>query len=436
MPNHSTITHDQLRTLFLDSELGGNTHDLSRFTYAQKGDSTYTFGLLQFDVGKSGSEVRGFLKENGFTTDDIKKLSQHGGLSHIELKALDAKLQAIPQDRIDQFTNTQLDKSIAGVNDVIDRVCKQNPAAAEAIGNDPKLQLSIADYENQFGSAGPQLVGFLAGNPEKLVGGTVQAGNPPTREDLQKFINATGYGHDKANSDAIESRAARFDEAMATLKLGPAAKTASHAFDKIASTLEQGACGPAVHNLQVHLAGLGYLDAKGIDDIFGMRTRHAVERFQHDNHLAMDGEVGPLTQRALHAVLQQHSAICALSDPQNPDHSLFAQALTGVHTLNVRGHPTEQQQCNLAAALAVEAKREGFTRIDQTALGDDGQRVYIAQHPTSPMELAKFGSVDTVIALQTPMAPSTSVTACLQVSYQASPNLPESHQPSRNSLVI
>jgi hypothetical protein len=99
------------------------------------------------------------------------------------------------------------------------------------------LQLGIADYENQFGSAGPQLVGFLAGKREKLVGGTVQASNPPTREDLQKFINATGYGHDKANADAVESRAARFDEAMATLKLGPAAKTASHASDKIASAL-------------------------------------------------------------------------------------------------------------------------------------------------------------------------------------------------------
>jgi peptidoglycan hydrolase-like protein with peptidoglycan-binding domain len=191
-----------------------------------------------------------------------------------------------------------------------------------------------------------------------------------------------------------------------------------------------------VHNLQVHLAGLGYLDAKGIDDIFGIRTRHAVERFQHDNHLAMDGKVGPLTQQALHAALQQQSAIRALSDRQNPDHALFAQALAGVRTLNAYGHPTEQQQHNLAAALVVEAKHGGLTRIDQVALGDNGNRVYIAQHPTSPMEQAKFGSVDTAMALQTPMAQSTAVAAGLRVSDQVPLAFPESHQSSRNSLAI
>src|SRR6185437_6978464 len=81
MPNNATITRNQLRTLFLETELGGNTRNLNRFTYAEKGSSTYTFGLLQFDVGKNGADVKGFLKENGFGDDDIKKLSQHGGLS-------------------------------------------------------------------------------------------------------------------------------------------------------------------------------------------------------------------------------------------------------------------------------------------------------------------------------------------------------------------
>ena len=173
MPGNTTITADQLSTVFLATELGGNTRDLNRFIYAEKGSSTYSFGLLQFDVGKNGADVQEFLKENGFNDGDIAMLSKHGGLSRAEVSALDTRLQAIPQDAMDRFTNKELDKVIAGVDATIDRVRKQNPAAADAISNDPKLQLGIADYENQFGSAGSQLVGFLAGKPEKLMGGMI-----------------------------------------------------------------------------------------------------------------------------------------------------------------------------------------------------------------------------------------------------------------------
>jgi hypothetical protein len=178
-----------------------------------------------------------------------------------------------------------------------------------------------------------------------------------------------------------------------------------------AHTLEQGARGQAVHDLQAKLAGLGYLDAKGVDGNFGIHTRQAVEHFQHDHHLAMDGKVGPLTQQAMHSAPPKHASAHDLSDPKNPDHAMFEQALTGVRTLNAQSQPTEQQRLNVAAALVVEAKHEGFTRIDQVALGDRGNRIYIAQHPTSPMEQTKVGSVDAVTALQTPMIQSSATAA-------------------------
>ncbi|MBD8882433.1 peptidoglycan-binding protein [Rhodanobacter sp. 7MK24] len=410
MPDNTSITRDQLSTLFWGAELGGDAKLANHFSYAEKGQSTYSFGVPQFDVGNDDHAQR-FLKENGFSAHDVQDLSKQGGLSRTELNTLDAKLQAIPQAKIDQFTDQHLDRLIGNVDTAIDQVRKQNPAAADAIGKDPKLQLSIADYENQFGSVGPQLVGFLAGKPEKLPGGTVQAGNPPTRNDLVNFVHNTKYGQDPHNAKAVESRNERFDEAMATLKLSPATKAANHTSDKATSTLEQGAHGQAVHDLQTKLAGLGYLDAKGVDGDFGIHTRHAVERFQHDHHLTVDGKAGPLTQQAMHSALRQHATTHGLSEPKKTDHALFEQALAGVRTLDAHGRPTDQQRLNLAASLAAEAKQLGMTRIDQVALGDNGSRVCIAQHPTSPMEMAKFGSVDTVAALQTPMAQSSAMAA-------------------------
>lgn len=181
----------------------------------------------------------------------------------------------------------------------------------------------------------------------------------------------------------------------------------------VSHTLEQGSHGQSTRDLQAELVGLGFLDPKGVDGNFGPDTRHAVERFQHDHHLSVDGKAGPLTQQAMHSALQQHANARDFTNPRDPDHTLFQQALSGVRALDAQGLPTELQRLNLAAALTVEAKREGFARIDQVALGDNGSRTYIAQHPASPLDAAKFGSVDTTTALQTPLAQSSAVAASM-----------------------
>ena len=64
MAKDSTLTREQLSTLFLNTELGGNTRHLDHFSYAQKGASTYSFGLVQFDVG-GNPQARRFLREIG-----------------------------------------------------------------------------------------------------------------------------------------------------------------------------------------------------------------------------------------------------------------------------------------------------------------------------------------------------------------------------------
>ncbi|MBD8873465.1 XVIPCD domain-containing protein [Rhodanobacter sp. DHB23] len=208
------------------------------------------------------------------------------------------------------------------------------------------------------------------------------------------------------------------------------------------ASLGQGVHGDNVRKLQSELAALGYKDSKGrllgADGNFGSDTRHAVERFQHDHQLIIDGKVGPQTQQAMHSALQQQATAHDLTGPRHPDHALYEQALTGVRTLDAQhGRSINQQDINLAAALAVEAKHQGITRIDQVALGDNGSRVYIAQNPASPMEMAKFGSVDTASALQTPLALSSATAASMPSPASMSPAVVQPSQPSQaNALAI
>ena len=174
--------------------------------------------------------------------------------------------------------------------------------------------------------------------------------------------------------------------------------------------LKEGAHGPAVTALQADLAKLGYGHDRGqplkADGNFGIHTRHAVERFQHDHHLTVDGKAGLVTERAMHSALQaqaRQGAFHDLDDPRNPDHALYTQALAGVRAIDAQyGRTVDQRSFNLASALVVEAKHEGMTRIDQVVLGNGGKTVHIVQQPTSPMETATHGSVDTLKAMQTP----------------------------------
>ncbi|MDP5307913.1 peptidoglycan-binding domain-containing protein [Paracoccus spongiarum] len=65
-----------------------------------------------------------------------------------------------------------------------------------------------------------------------------------------------------------------------------------------ATILKVGSKGEDVRALQTLLAGLGY-HSGAIDGIYGNRTRDSVIAFQADNHLSLDGRVGPLTREAL-----------------------------------------------------------------------------------------------------------------------------------------
>jgi peptidoglycan hydrolase-like protein with peptidoglycan-binding domain len=64
------------------------------------------------------------------------------------------------------------------------------------------------------------------------------------------------------------------------------------------ATISEGATGPTVRWLQYLLVRRTLSDSQ-IDGIFGAVTKSAVEEFQNDDHLAVDGIVGPATWAAL-----------------------------------------------------------------------------------------------------------------------------------------
>ena len=138
MSNSATITPEQLRTVLIATELGGKPGDSDHFSYAKLGSSSSSFGQMQFDVDANPA-ARTFLTDNGFDAGDITTLRKHGPLSDKDQASLDTKLQAVPKDKLDQFTSQQLDVTIGRVGDIIDNVRKQNPAAADAMVKDAKL---------------------------------------------------------------------------------------------------------------------------------------------------------------------------------------------------------------------------------------------------------------------------------------------------------
>jgi putative chitinase len=177
--------------------------------------------------------------------------------------------------------------------------------------------------------------------------------------------------------------------------------------------LKLGDRGDDVHQLQSELAKLGYTGVNGHpikpDGDFGRDTQHALETFQRDHHLTVDGKAGPQTLDALHQQGQSKGAPAptSLEDPKNPDHGLYQQALDGVHKIDAQlGRASDQQSANLAAALVVVAKQEGLKQIDDVRLSNDGSHAFAVQGQAQSPE-KQYASVETAQAVQTSVAQSS-----------------------------
>lgn len=177
-------------------------------------------------------------------------------------------------------------------------------------------------------------------------------------------------------------------------------------------------------HLQELLNQHGYRDASGhpltVDGNYGARTRHAVEAFQREQHLKVDGIAGSNTLHRLEALTHAqtsaghampsapvHATPPRLNDPSHPDHALYQQALRGVHLLDAQQQrTTDQQSENLAASLAVAARRDGMNRIDHVVLSDDGSRTFAVQGDTHSL-FKQLAHVQTQPAVNTTVEQSS-----------------------------
>ncbi|MEB1340614.1 peptidoglycan-binding protein [Xanthomonas campestris pv. campestris] len=150
--------------------------------------------------------------------------------------------------------------------------------------------------------------------------------------------------------------------------------------------LEQGERGEQVKQLQGQLAQLGAVgrDGKPLkpDGDFGGNTKYAVEQFQREHGLQIDGVAGQQTQAALAKALTQvapkqpdHTAAPAapaqaassplLSDPRHPDNAMYNGAVSKLEALGERGGFANRKELEQAAGQIVfESKVSGLQRID------------------------------------------------------------------------
>lgn len=410
------INASQLRTVLFSTEASNNPDVLNNFSYAG-GNSTYSFGVLQFDVGSNHGNVQDFLQNNGFSTEQVVQLSQHGGLNASELSALNTQLHAIPHETLDGFTDSQLVDSVTHIHDVVAVVQAKNPAIGALIANSQELQLALADYDNQFsisGAAGATppsngMLAYLEGDEVSLPGGALQLNDSISRADIQNFINATRYGVDHPTS--VAHREERLETALGSLNL--MSTDPARAANLPGGKMHEGNRNTSdVSQLQATLAELNYTGTNGkalaTDGNFGPKTEAAIRAFQIDHHLVVDGIAGSKTFGALALAMTKQENVAELDNLNinNPSHAgnpLYQQAHEAICRLDTQlGRQSDQYSKQLAGALAVAGKASGMSEINQVALSEDGSRAWAVQDGL----LQRVVHVETQTAVNTSLAQS------------------------------
>jgi hypothetical protein len=196
----------------IQTEMGGNSANLYQFSFASLGDSTYSFGALQFDVG-ARKDARNFLRNNGFTQAEVALLSKKEKMPAKDLEKLNKKLAAI-SSKVDQLTIDSSAKAANKIDLLISYVEKNNKKIAKIIKEDKRVQLALADYDNQFNLGGlksdaPEIntmLAYLCGNEVNLAGGKIKLRDTISVSDIQNFIDRTTYGSQEKNKAGVETR--------------------------------------------------------------------------------------------------------------------------------------------------------------------------------------------------------------------------------------
>jgi putative chitinase len=251
---------------------------------------------------------------------------------------------------------------------------------------------------------------------------------------------------DKLTPDVMEGLA------LGEMRLPIEQQVASHEINAIdhsaKGVLKTGDRNAAVDELQTHLNNLGYTGSQGraliIDQDFGHDTRYAVETFQHNQHLHVDGVVGPNTWTAL----QEATRAAAIAPtmvpaiPKEPPSITFPQ-MAPPPDLDTTAIRTLQQHLNTLhlaehrhQALSVTGAYDDATR---TAVMDFQQSQGLPS--TGVADPAIRGLIEaraTIVEMQQSAnrhAVSTRETSLLEMPIQA-PNAPSVTTPSQPSAPV
>ncbi|TBR36478.1 MULTISPECIES: XVIPCD domain-containing protein [Dyella] len=264
-----------------------------------------------------------------------------------------------------------------------------------------------------------------------------------------RAINGGGNGKSDRAMDASAWRSVLDDELIKAIQQGDPGidelrrrgNLAKRPTEMESSPLRLRSQGDRVEQLQRDLTELGYTSPEGHpltpDGRFGPATRLAVLQFQSDHSLTADGIAGAATQRTLTQSLtdlREHnlSQTCEtqLDHPSHPAYTMYLQARDQVYRLDAKfDREPDQRSDNLAAALTAASMEAGLVRIDQVIPSDNAAKMWATQRNTPGKDhfYDQHACVNTVEALDTPMARSTQAIDWLQTQAQSmTPSLTES----------
>lgn len=179
-----------------------------------------------------------------------------------------------------------------------------------------------------------------------------------------------------------------------TLDRAAATRTAPAQHAMADGMLSRAERGDEVKAMQEKLASLGYQGKDGrplaTTGYFGDDTHAAVEAFQRDNDLKVDGKAGSKTLAALDAMAtqeQQREAPPGMHDTSHPDNARFEQAVEKLQEMEKQRSQAgmqplfadNEQLARAAGQLVLASKAAGMGRIDSVIPRLDGSGVFAIQ---------------------------------------------------------
>lgn len=270
----------------------------------------------------------------------------------------------------------------------------------------------VVEYGDGQGSYGTVKIRDDQGNLHEILhldSRSVRATDPPTRIEAGDPIGTMGgrgpggasdyaqhvhYQMRDPNGRIIDPEAFWNERARTRSETAPEANTAPAA-ERSASpspasitpqpseamadgVLRRNEQGPDVGRYQRLLADLGHVGTDGkplkVDEKFGANTEFAARQFQREHGIDSVGVIGPKTRAALDTAGRD-----LVTHPDHPNNPLYERMLEKVHAAEAtRGIPHGEHSRKVAAALTVEAVREGV-QPDKVELSKDGSLVRAVQ---------------------------------------------------------